>query len=357
LVTIKDIAKEAKVSAGTVDRVLHNRGGVSLKTEAKIKKILKEKNFKINLIASSLAMKKHYKLATLMPQYDDDNIFWKSPFSGLQKASQEVNAYGIETINFTFDLFDPKSYMEAFKELIQTEPDGVVMIPVFNRETASIIDVLKQKNIPYLFFNVNLKGFDNLCFIGQKSFEGGLLSGQLLDLCSQPGDELLVVLTRKNIFNYEANHQRLRGFFNYFEKNKRVVKIHQLQFDNLSRPDEVRKKINEYLKTFPKIRGIMVPSSRVSNIAELIEEKQLNGLKVIGFDTTPRNVSALKKGGITFLISQKSFNQGYKSIITMSNYLVHREIPPAEIPTPLEIITKENIDFSQYDRKNYSNDV
>ncbi len=357
MVTIKDIAKEAKVSAGTVDRVLHNRGGVSLKTEAKIKKILKEKNFKINLIASSLAMKKHYKLATLIPLYDDDNMFWKSPLAGLRKASQEVNAYGIETINFTFDQFNPKSYMEAFHKLISTAPDAVVMVPIFNKETSNIIDVLGENKIPYLFFNVNLKGFDNLSFIGQKSFEGGVLSGQLLDLCSQPGDELLVVLTRKNIFNYEANNQRLRGFYNYFEKNKRPVKIHQLQFDNLNRPNQVRKDINEFLNTFSKIRGIMVPSSRVSNIAELIEEKQLNGLKVIGFDTTPRNVSSLKKGGITFLISQKSFNQGYKSIITMSNYLVHREIPPAEIPTPLEIITKENIDFSQYDRKNYSNDV
>ncbi|MDA0937087.1 MAG: LacI family DNA-binding transcriptional regulator, partial [Bacteroidetes bacterium] len=44
--TIKDIAKEANVSAGTVDRVLHDRGGVSPKTEAKIRKILTQKKFK-----------------------------------------------------------------------------------------------------------------------------------------------------------------------------------------------------------------------------------------------------------------------------------------------------------------------
>ena len=96
MITIKDIAKEAKVSAGTVDRVLHDRGGVSPETEAKIKKILKKKKFKINLIASSLAMKKHQKLATLMPRYDAQNLFWRSPYSGVKKASQEVIANGIE---------------------------------------------------------------------------------------------------------------------------------------------------------------------------------------------------------------------------------------------------------------------
>ena len=77
--TIKDIAKEAKVSPGTVDRVLHNRGGVSPETEAKIKEILKNKKFKINLIASSLAMKKHKNLATLMPNYDEQNLFGNLP--------------------------------------------------------------------------------------------------------------------------------------------------------------------------------------------------------------------------------------------------------------------------------------
>lgn len=38
--TIKDIARMAGVSAGTVDRVLHNRGDVSPKSKAKVQKVL-----------------------------------------------------------------------------------------------------------------------------------------------------------------------------------------------------------------------------------------------------------------------------------------------------------------------------
>ena len=88
----------------------------------------------------------------------------------------------------------------------------------------------------------------------------------------------------------------------------------------------------------------------------LAPPRKVSGLNLIGFDTTPQNVDALKKGIVTFLISQKSFNQGYKSITTMANYLVHKEIPSNEIPTPLEIITKENYKYSHSEERKYFNE-
>ena len=39
----------------------------------------------------------------------------------------------------------------------------------------------------------------------------------------------------------------------------------------------------------------------------------------------------------------------------MVNYLVHKVIPDPEIPTPLEIVTKENVEFIEYDMRRYDN--
>ena len=58
MVTIKNIAELANVSIGTVDRVIHNRGEFSLKTEEKVRKVIKELNYKPNVIARSLVTKK-----------------------------------------------------------------------------------------------------------------------------------------------------------------------------------------------------------------------------------------------------------------------------------------------------------
>ena len=54
-VRIKDIAEIANVSIGTVDRVIHKRGEVSLATRERIQKLLTEYNYTPDIIASSLA--------------------------------------------------------------------------------------------------------------------------------------------------------------------------------------------------------------------------------------------------------------------------------------------------------------
>ena len=53
-IRIKDIARLANVSTGTVDRVLHNRGEVSAKSREKVEKVLKEINYQPNIYACLL---------------------------------------------------------------------------------------------------------------------------------------------------------------------------------------------------------------------------------------------------------------------------------------------------------------
>ena len=54
---IKDIARLAGVSIGTVDRVIHNRGEVAEKTKLKVQQILKETNYSPNVMAQALKLK------------------------------------------------------------------------------------------------------------------------------------------------------------------------------------------------------------------------------------------------------------------------------------------------------------
>ncbi|MDD6685503.1 MAG: LacI family DNA-binding transcriptional regulator [Lachnospiraceae bacterium] len=54
-VTLEDVAKDAGVGKGTVDRVIHNRGYVSEEARRKVEQSIKKLGYQLNPVASLLA--------------------------------------------------------------------------------------------------------------------------------------------------------------------------------------------------------------------------------------------------------------------------------------------------------------
>ena len=71
-ITIKDIAKRAGVSVGTVDRVLHKRPNVSESALEKVNKVLEEINYKPNMYASALAANRYCTFYIIMPKHESE---------------------------------------------------------------------------------------------------------------------------------------------------------------------------------------------------------------------------------------------------------------------------------------------
>lgn len=345
MITIKEIAEIAKVSAGTVDRVVHNRPGVSKKTAERIRKILEEHNFKLNDVASKLANRKKHKIATLIPAFDDVNLFWKSPYKGIFKAKEEVALYGVSTINFNFNLLDSNSYLKSFEEMLATNPDAVLLVPTFKKETQIIVERLNEESIPYLFLNSHVEGCQNITFIGQNSYKSGLTVGKLMHLSLGKNPSFATIYIRQNVNNYSAIYNRIKGFEDYFLTKDIDSKNEVLNFENLKDIAYVERKINKFLEENSSIKGIYVPSSQISTIANCIDSKKINDLVLIGHDTTEKNIQCLKENKLTFLISQKSYHQGYDAMHVMTDFLFHKKQPKPKIISPVEIITHENYDF------------
>lgn len=349
MVRIKDIAKEANVSEGTVDRVIHNRGGVSSKTEAKIRKILKERNFTLNPVASALAKLKPQNIAVLLPEYSDSNQFWKSPFLGVLKAKKEVNDVGINVDCYHFNQYDPKSYIKAFKKLIKTKPSAVIFVPLFISETRRLVKELEKLQIKYFFLNVDVDGFNNETFIGQDSYTAGYIAGKLMRQVSSPHNSYLIIQSKNISKENNAIMSRITGFKDYLLENSPEPKIATLTIEDLSKTREAGKKISDFLNSENTIKGIFVPSSRVSSVIELLKPEQIKSLSLIGFDNTPQNIECLRNNSVSFLISQKPFDQGYDSIHIMTDYLIKNKKPDQKIYLSIDILTKEN--FLYNDRK------
>jgi LacI family transcriptional regulator len=65
----------------------------------------------------------------------------------------------------------------------------------------------------------------------------------------------------------------------------------------------------------------------------------------MGYDLMPKNLYFLNKGVISFLINQNPKGQGYWGIYLLTDHLVFKKEVPIIKYLPLDIVTKENLNY------------
>ena len=342
--TIKDIAEEANVSTGTVDRVIHNRRGVSPKTKAKVQLLLEKYNFERNLLASTLAYKKTYTIGVLLPSSDSKLDFWNEPIKGIEAAIDEIKRYKVKTRCFYFDKLNVDSYRKAIKQVLELNPDGLVLAPFFYSTSIDFIKELDHRKIPYVFFNVDIESQQNLTFIGQESFQSGLISGKLLNMIIDKQNHIVILRSRKNVDSHNSIDARTNGFLKFYTKNGNSRNIKEIYVDAFS-PTEIKKVLASALLKNNLIKGIFIPSSASSMVADYLESNEIKDMHFVGFDAHISNLKYLESGTIDFLIDQDPFDQGYLGIKVLFEHLLFKKKPMKTYSSPINIVTKENSQF------------
>ncbi|KAA5544983.1 LacI family DNA-binding transcriptional regulator [Adhaeribacter rhizoryzae] len=345
IVRIKDIAEKAEVSKGTVDRVLHNRGRVSEEARERVLKIIQEMNYEPNLIARTLKSNKVYHIAAIIPDPLIDP-YWEAPKSGLEKAEKELRHYGISVTPFIFNPYNVDSFLKKAKEATQSEPDGILLAPVFYREVLSFFDQWNVKRIPFVLFNTQIPDAAPLSYIGQDSYQSGYLVAKLLTFGLPEPCTFLVAHINEDIPNSAHLIKKEEGFRNYFVDKKLEDKYKVVRLE-LGNPDSglFTEQLNKVRQQHPDLKAIFVTNSKAYEIAFYLEKHRIDNIKLIGYDLLPKNLYYLENSIINFLINQNPKGQGYWGIQQLTDFLVFKkEIQPIKY-LPLDIITQENLSY------------
>lgn len=341
-IRIKDIALKAGVSIGTVDRVLHNRGEVSEETKQKIQQIIDELDYRPNLLASSLASKKIIVFATLMPKASSQDTYWSKPQLGIEKAVNQLKAYGVRIQQFFFDMDDSMSFSVQAGKLLDANPDAVLMAPWAKREAIRLSGKLDEKNIPYIYIDAALAETNPIGFVAQSPSDSGFLAAKLIDWGVKESSLILLIHVAKELDNASHLILRERGFMRYFEERKNTHKILKIEVSGSG--EEIVLHLNKLGIDPCEVAGLFVTNSKVHLAADCFKSLCVTP-KIIGYDLIPQNIKLLKEGKIDFLICQKPELQGFHAIHLLFDSLVKKESIKKENFTSIDLITKENIDF------------
>jgi len=341
-IRIKDIARLAGVSVGTVDRVLHQRGKVSGKSYQKVQAVLQQIDYKPNLIARSLGLNKTFRVAAILPDPKLDP-FWAQSYGGIRQSREEWQQQGLVISPHFYDLHNSESFTDVFKKAIESRPEGVVVAPLFYKEALPFFHELHGLNIPYILFNTLIKEPAPLSFIGQDLYQSGRLAAELLSLGIALGGIVAILHVHEDLPNSVHLMEKERGFREYLssstDKKFKTVTLHLEAPDKPSfRSDLLALLGNENLK------GIFISTSKTYEVVEVMKEIGKKGITIVGYDLLEQNLSYLKHGYIHFLINQNPSKQASSAIRSLVEYLVFKTTPPSKTLLPLEIITKENMD-------------
>ena len=202
LTGVKEIARRANVSIGTVDRVIHNRTGVSENTKSNILEIMKELDYQPNILARRLASKKLLKFATLIPSMSQETEFWKVPLKGIVQAETEIKQYGIEIAKYFYDQNDKNSFVIQSKKILETEIDGLLVAPIFIEESLEFAKSCNQLKIPQVFINSDIPNESRLSYIGPDLYQSGYLSARLTNYALPESSKILIINISKGIDAY-----------------------------------------------------------------------------------------------------------------------------------------------------------
>ncbi len=342
---LKDIARMAGVSIGTIDRVIHNRGEVAEKTRLKVQQFLKETNYSPNVVAQALKTKKLYQLVSLLPETSRENSFWEKHHSGMKRALEELDPFPVRLSQVTFDMQSEVDFQKKADKVLSLKPDGVLLAPIFKSESISFCRALKSEGIPFVFIDGFIEGTEFLAYIGENIFQSGRVAGQLTDMITPVNSDILIVSIAKNLRNVHHLDKRADGFTSYFTNNssnrgKKIV---------LNIPDPSQSTIKKYIDSVllenPGIGSIFITGSRSYHLASYLEKNNLKTINLIGYDLLDLNVRYLKAGITRFLIGQRPDEQIYKAIKKLFEYLSQNKIPDQIEYLPVDIITSENVDY------------
>lgn len=343
LTGIREIARRAQVSIATVDRVIHKRTGVSMKTRDKINRIISDLNYQPNLLARRLASRKVIRIATLIPGVSPDTSFWEAPLQGIEQAENELKQYGISIEKVFFNHDDVNTFVKQAAKVLKSKPDGVLIAPSFAEQAKPFLDECKKLRIPFVFINSDVPGKDCLCYIGPDLYQSGYLAGNLVSYLIDKDDEVLLLHISRERENLDHLLRKEEGFRAYFKERhvaNRIIRREISPENNHTVPDI----IHNVLKENKNIRLIFVTNSRVSSVAPHVN---VNGKKIllIGYDYLRENLNYLDKGMIDFLICQKPVDQAYSGVMALYKHLV-LSVPVEKINySPIDIITRENYKY------------
>jgi len=278
-----------------------------------------------------------------MPKLSQDSGYWRIPASGIERAQSELMASHVRVQFFHYDRYSELSFKRAFQGILEENLDGILIAPVLTNVAQEIIKTIPDK-IPYVFFDSIVPNVRCLSVIGQEFYQSGVLAGHLMQMMIKTNGSVAIIKVLPQDFHID---ERIRGF-QTFVQNSPNLHTEIYEVDSIGGEQAFEEALTRIFAQNSALQGIFVANAWTHPVAKYLKSLPMpKKVHLIGYDVIAKNIGYLKEGLIDFIISPRPEMQGYQGIYSLYRQVALKEKVDKKITVPLDVLTKENIDFYQ----------
>ncbi len=339
-VTMKEIAERAGVHQATVDKVVHNRVGVSDEVRAKVQAIIDELGYKPNPTGRVLQRQgKKYRIYAILVDVD------ALPYlkNGIEQGLKEWAGFDIEVTHAVTGFQEAKRQSEYIDKAVLDKADGIILSPINADCVRRAIDRAADAGIPVITTDSDIDGSRRTCCVSIDSAKASRIAGRLIGQFLNGQGKIAIISsaieTENN--NYYVR-MREQGFTDFIRQEYPEIVIVSC-IESFEDPQITYRKTTELLKEQPELRGLYITCGGVAQVGRaLIESGRTDSIRVLCYEDYPEIVELIRQGVVDWTLGGEKAAQGSLPVKLIMDQLVFGRKPATDrIFTDARILIKE----------------
>jgi ribose transport system substrate-binding protein len=271
------------------------------------------------------------------------HMLWKAVEAGAREGAKEAGVEMIWKGSLNEDDGDVARQIQIVQQFVSEGVGGIVLAPIDDTALQGPVAAAMQKGIPVVIMDSALKGEplkDFVCTVSTNNHRAGEMAGEHLGKLLDGKGKVVLFRFRGGS---ASTSQREAGCLEAIKKFPDIQVIPDNHYSGAT-ISEAQSTALDVLDKLKEADGIFC-SNEPSTFGVLLALRQNNlagSKKLVGFDTSPALVEALKRGEIQALVAQNPKKMGREAVQALVTKM-KGETVNAVIDTGATVVTKESL--------------
>lgn len=335
------IAERAGVHISTVDKVIHNRGGVSKEVEANIRSIIKELGYKPNPAGRALQRSgSSYRIRAFLLEVDAQPYIAE----GIRRSLAEIN-FDMDVEFCSSSFLDVEGQTALLEKALDDGVSGVILMPNYSPLTEAAVRRLVDHNIPVVTVDSDLRNSGRLCHVGQDAVKGARIAGRMMGLFLRgKGKTAVITNSLDEDFYHDQVKMRELTFTSFMRENYPDIEIVRY-VESFEDRERILLETTRLLREEPDLKGLFIACGGVDTVGRAVRDAGMaQQTSVISFEEYPEILDLIRADVVDCTIGGSLVEQGRKGLSILTDYLVYGQKPKSDtVFMDTRILVKESL--------------